>query len=276
MIFLDASNGSTQAAIDALNSCGCFGLRGAIRSTDLEFLHNSALAFFQIAVNEGKEGIARATGLPLGHISGHAEGARSRGVFHHSLLSWYLYRQPDKLERVFAEMISDDRILRFVSTALGHSVLHTNNMAIRYRDVGRNKFALPFHQDSFSFNHGPLASDVPMLIVWVPFTSIDQDTPGLEIVPKKLQAGVPLRHVPRTQFKHLEADVPDDLATWYPYLERGDCLIFWEHTLHRSHGGDVRKPRTSVDIRVFAEGMYPKALNGDRGLRLPSLEPVSF
>jgi hypothetical protein len=276
MIFLDASNGSTQAAIDALNSYGCFGLRGAIRSIDLDVLHQGALDLFAIAGTEGSEGFARATGLPIDHVSGHAEGARNRGVFHHSLLSWYLYRHPDALERAFAEMMSDDRILRFVSAALGRPVLHTNNLAIRYRDVGQDSFALPFHQDSFNFNHGPAASNVPMLVIWVPFVRIDQDTPGIEIVPRKLPAGVPLRHEPRTQFKHLEADVPEDLATWYPYLDRGDCLVFREHTLHRSYAGGAKKPRTSVDIRVFAEGSYPRTLNGDRGLRLPSLELVSF
>ncbi len=276
MIFLSASNGSTQSAMDALQSYGCFGLRGAFPAADLESLHEGALALFQIAVNEGREGVARATELPLDHISGHAEGARARGVFHNSLLSWYLYRQPDELSRKFAKMISDGRILKFISAALGDPVLHTNNLAIRYRDVGHKNFALPFHQDLFYFDQGRLASNISMLVIWVPFTSIDEDTPGLEIVPKKLHAGLPLRNAPITQFKHLEADVPDDLATWYPYLERGDCLVFGEHTLHRSFAGEVRRARTSVDIRLFSEGMYPEELSGHCGIRLPSLEPVSF
>ena len=79
-------------------------------------------------------------------------------------------------------MLAEDRIRRFVEPILGSCVLHTNNLAICYRDVGRSDFALPFHQDLFYFEPELLGPSTVMLVIWTPFTDCDDEIPGLEIV----------------------------------------------------------------------------------------------
>jgi hypothetical protein len=273
-VYLDALTSRPQEAVAAIEQYGCFVLHNAISSDELDSLHRNSLAYFKFAEAEGVEGVARVTGLPVDHIVAHVEGAQKRGVTHHSVLSWYLYKDPSKLEQQFASMLAQERVRRFVEPILGSCVLHTNNLAIRYRDTGRSEFALPFHQDSFYFEPEILGRDTIMLVIWTPFTSCDDDTPGLELVPQRIIDGKPIRAEARTQFGHLEAEVPDDLPTWYPHLKQGDCIIFTERTLHRSYNGDVRKPRTSVDLRIYTEGRYPKVLKGHSGIRLSDLTPV--
>ncbi len=202
-VFLDALTSAPQDAADAIEKYGCFVLRHAICADALDTLHQKTLAYFKFAQAEGAEGVARVAGLPVEHVAGHIEGARERGVTHHSLLSWYLYGNPSRLEDQFARMLADDRIQRFVTPILGTCVLHSNNLAIRYRDVGRSDLALPFHQDSFYFEPELLGPSTVMLVVWMPFTDCDDDTPGLEIVPKRFVEGFSIRNQPRTQFKHL-------------------------------------------------------------------------
>jgi ectoine hydroxylase-related dioxygenase (phytanoyl-CoA dioxygenase family) len=273
-VFLDASSSVPLSAVEAIKQHGCFVLRNAISPEELKLLHHRCLEYFKFAAAEGAHGVAHRTGLPVEHVSGHVEGAQKRGVTHHSVLSWYLYGNPSKLERQFAGMLASTRIRRFVEPILGSCILHTNNLAIRYRDVGRSDLALPFHQDSFYFEPEILGPDTVMLVIWVPFTDCDEDTPGLELVPQRITEGIGIRSDPRTQFKHLEADVPDDLSTWYPHLKRGDCIIFAERTLHRSYNADVKHARTSVDLRVYREGRYPKSLNGHSGIRLSDMRPI--
>jgi hypothetical protein len=273
--FLDALCSSPQEGVAALSRYGCFVLRNAFEREALASLHRQSLEYFKLAQSEGAEGIALATGLPVEHVAGHVEGACKRGVTHHSLLSWYLYGNPSALENQFARMLAEDRVRRFVEPILGACVLHTNNLAIRYRDVGRSDFALPFHQDSFYFEPELLGPSTVMLVIWTPFNDCDDETPGLEIVPRRIAEAFALRDEPRTQFKHLEADVPDHLPVWYPHLRRGDCLVFEERTLHRSRHGNVKNPRTSIDLRLFTEGLYPKSFKGHSGIRLSDLAPVA-
>jgi hypothetical protein len=275
-VFLNAITSVPQSALEAIERHGCFVLRDAMSPGELDALHRRSLEFFNFVATDGAEGFARKTGLPVEHISGHIEGVQKRGVTHHSMLSWYLYGDPVTLENQFAKMLAHARVRRFVEPILGSCILHTNNLAIRYRDGGRSDLALPFHQDSFYFEPEMLGPDIVMLVVWVPFTDCDENTPGLELVPRRLTEGIGIRHDARTQFKHLEADVPDDLPVWYPHVKRGDCIIFAERTLHRSYNADVKNARTSVDLRIYTEGRYPKSLRGHAGIRLADLQPIAM
>jgi hypothetical protein len=273
-VTLDALSSNPNDAVNAMKAYGSFWLRNAIDCEELDHLHIKATEFFEIANKEGAEGVARLTALPTANISGHAEGAKERGVVHHSVLSWAMFHRPDGLETTFASMIADERVFRFIQPIIGECVLHTPNLAIRYRN--RPELALPFHQDGAYYDSAVLGDWVTMLVIWVPFTDCNEDAPGLEIVPQNLSTCIGIRKQPRSRFGHLEADVPDDLPVWYPHTKRGDCLVFAERTLHRSRPGEVRIPRTSVDIRVFARDHIPQALSGHAGLNLPSLERVTM
>lgn len=275
---LDTEASRPEEAVAAIRDHGCFVLRNAVDPSLLEGLHEQSLRFFELAKTGGAEAIATALKVPMGHVAGHAEGAQKRGVIHHSLLSMYLFKDASALERRFGVVLADRRIYPFLQSVLGRCILHTNNLAVRYRDVGREDLALPFHQDSFYFNEPELYSGPPvMLVVWLPFVACNADTPGLELVPQPLAeiAAAPIRSVPKTQFHHLEADVPDELEVWYPEVHRGDAIIFAERTLHRSYGGQVKNARTSIDLRLFAEGKFPKVLAGHRGIKLPGQEIVT-
>jgi hypothetical protein len=275
-VYLDADCSLPQEGVDAINRYGCFALRNAFKREDLASLHDRTLKYFKLAQSEGAEGIARATGLPVDHVAGHVDGACKRGVTHHSLLSWYLYGNPSALESQFARMLAARQVRHFVEPILGSCVLHSNNLAIRYRDVGRSDLALPFHQDSFYFEPELLGPSTVMLVIWTPFTDCDDDTPGLEIVPRRIAESYSLSKEPRTQFKHLEIDVPDQLPVWYPHLQCGDCLVFEERSLHRSRNENVSHPRTSVDLRLFTEGRYPKSFKGHTGIRLRDLATITI
>ena len=278
-VALDAFESDPQDAVKAIREHGSFVLQRAVISDQLQRLHDGALEYFQCANREGAEGIAVAAGVQKDNVSGPVDSARKRGVVHHALLSRFLYRDPRGLERAFVQMIASDRLFPFVRAILGDCLIHTNNLAIRFRDGARPELAIPFHQDSFWWEQPDIwsgSSSPVMLVVWLPFVCCDADIPGLELVPLPIEKQYDLRDEARTQFDHLEADVPDDLPVWYPHLAQGDAIVFTERTLHRSHSGLTTQSRTSVDIRMFSMDRIPRVCSGHRGLRLPDLTDIDL
>jgi ectoine hydroxylase-related dioxygenase (phytanoyl-CoA dioxygenase family) len=275
---IQAGMDAPGAAVAAIREFGCFVLRGGIPVESLDYFDRQTQDFFDFARSNDVAAIARAIDRPEEAARPQIEGAIQRGVVHHTILSRFISKTSEGLELKFAELLAGERIYPYIEALLGPSVINMTHVALRVRDPQNPEFALPFHQDGALYDKAFMEScEKPVvLIVWIPFSGCGGDRAGLEVVPQPIDKLLEISTSPKTQFVKLEAEVPDDLPVWYPHLEKGDCIIFTETTLHRSYAGASTKPRTSVDLRLFRQGVVPALFVGHRGVSLPSLEQTKL
>jgi hypothetical protein len=99
------------------------------------------------------------------------------------------------------------------------------------------------HQDARLQNRQDL-----FLTLWIPLVSSGRDSPGLSLLPIRLNGYFPARH---TECRILPADVPDELYV-SPSLEPGDVIVHSTFSVHRGYlTADMSTVRSSIDVRFF-------------------------
>lgn len=94
----------------------------------------------------------------------------------------------------------------------------------------------------------------PLLTLWVPLDPCGVEAPGLEFVCRPLNGLLHFTELNDAELRHRFA--PDEF--WAPAMEPGDVLLFRGGTLHRTHyRPDMRRPRTSLEYRLFQDSAMP-------------------
>jgi hypothetical protein len=105
---------------------------------------------------------------------------------------------------------------------------------------------LPWHQDS-AVVLGKGFGWTPGYVLWVPFTAINDQTPGLQIIPKRW----PLLHRGSSKTGYLEAlHVPFGKPIIIGNMALGDVLVFDINCPHRTYvTNTMTETRFSTDLR---------------------------
>jgi len=161
-------------------------------------------------------------------------------------------------------MLKKSGVLKVIADYLNDSIGFMGNYcSLRIQHPRELKKALPFHQDAIPAS----SSDGRGVVIWVPLTDIDRDTPTLEIIPEKIPK-VLAHGGTSTSY----AIVHDHDATIEKYkarlilddLKAGDVLLFDFKTLHRTHVlAEMTKTRVSLDIRCITPKDLPRNFYGD-------------
>jgi hypothetical protein len=118
--------------------------------------------------------------------------------------------------------------------------------------------ALPWHQDS-AVVLGRTFGWIRGFVVWLPFTPIDSQTPGLEVIDTRW----PLMHFGNKKTGYLEAQrQPSGLPVAIDNMALGDALVFDINCPHRTRVVEgMTKTRFSVDLRFTKR--IPPAYRGE-------------
>src|SRR5258708_14660609 len=112
---------------------------------------------------------------------------------------------------------------------------------------------LPYHQDSRVLK-------CPLINVWLPFVDCGRDRPALEVIPQRLYDLTPTTQGDHSRLAEIGVEI--DAATvrdtfgpdnaWHPEMAKGDALVFYCTTIHRSYVTPaMRIERTSIDLRLY-------------------------
>lgn len=140
---------------------------------------------------------------------------------------------------------------------------------IRYCEPTGWKNYIPWHQDLLDRSDN-------FLTCWIPLVEIDQDTPAIQFVPKKLhdklhqQDGVAVTY--GDGMNDEEVTQLAGSSRYVPKMSVGDVVLFDPYTAHRSYAEEgMTKSRLSIDIRINPQGQSSESTWQTKAFELPSL-----
>lgn len=148
-------------------------------------------------------------------------------------------------------------------------VVNVESTGIRRCDPHQWKNFLPWHQDVFNRNDA-------FITCWMPLMLIDEWTPGIDLVPKKLVAKLDNQDGLDVAYngKGLSDDLINQKVTvtrWRPQMNIGDVIIFDPYCIHRtSYGEGFTNERYSIDIRIHPKNCIPEESWKTNIINLPS------
>lgn len=131
--------------------------------------------------------------------------------------------------------------------------------ALHYQRADIEHLSYFFHQDGSYFTREPKEHNG--LTAWIPLNDCGRHSPGLEVHPFKTTEviGPPKGATLPNMF----ADADEVLERygdrlWAPEFEVGDCLLFDNFTIHRTHiTPGMTKQRQSAELRLFPASHVP-------------------
>ncbi len=114
-----------------------------------------------------------------------------------------------------------------------------------------------WHQDARAFG-----GDVHALNLWLPLTPCGETSPGLDIIPRRLEhlvtAGTEGTFLPGQVSDAQARAVAAGVSVVRPVFEPGDALLFDEWLLHStSCGAEMRVPRLGLECWFFTSASFP-------------------
>jgi ectoine hydroxylase-related dioxygenase (phytanoyl-CoA dioxygenase family) len=154
------------------------------------------------------------------------------------------------------EMVEQTGIARLVTEYLGERpALSANKCTLRRVPVDT---ATNWHQDG-AF----LGAEVRTLNLWLALTAVDDDTPGLEIVPRRLDTLLPTGTEGAMFDWSVSPAIVEEVAVDAPVVRpdfaAGDALLFDHMFLHRTAAGPgMTRERYAMENWFFAPSAYPE------------------
>ncbi len=153
------------------------------------------------------------------------------------------------------ELLDDSEIGELVTAHLGERpALSANKCTLRRVPVDTNT---NWHQDG-AF----LGSEVRTLNVWLALSDCGTDSPGLEIVPRRIDTVLPTgtegAMFDWSVSPEVVAEAAGDVALVIPEFRAGDALLFDHLLLHRTAvGPGMTRERYAMETWLFAPSSYP-------------------
>jgi hypothetical protein len=140
--------------------------------------------------------------------------------------------------------------------------------ALHYQRADIQHLSYSFHQDGSYFTREPKQHSG--LTTWIALNNCGINSPGLEVYPYKLEKivraprGQPLPNMFADENEVLDLISSDQL--WAPEIMAGDCLVFDNFLIHRTHiSPEMTEQRNSADLRVFPVSNIPEYVKQSRG-----------
>lgn len=153
------------------------------------------------------------------------------------------------------ELLEETGIGDLVAAHLGERpALSANKCTLRRVPVDTNT---NWHQDG-AF----LGADVRSVNLWLVLSDCGDDSPGLEIVPRRIDTVLPTGTdgaiFDWSVSPQVVADVASDAPTLTPHFRAGDALLFDHMMLHRTAvGPGMLRERYAMETWMFAPSCYP-------------------
>jgi hypothetical protein len=147
--------------------------------------------------------------------------------------------------------LDESGVIRAISAHLGERLFFSLQKSTLRRSLPVNSI-VAWHQDG-SF----LDPFVRTMNVWIALSACggDQPTPGMEVVPKRMPAILPVDGVmsPHSISYDLVAEIMTDTPSVVPEFAPGDSMMFDEHFLHRTHlSNGMTRLRYALECWFFA------------------------
>lgn len=192
------------------------------------------------------------------NLSGNLTDPRARGHYFSGHAPMELFAEEGKPPFDFVQQLTPG-ILRDALRLYFRSPLAVplDGCVPRRQAVAAPNMPVPYHQD-MSFLPRFVQGDSFLINCWIPMSACGTDTPGLEVLPVRLNSLATL--TPRNDvgvygyINVAEETVLNQAGRetlWIPEFQPGDVMLFDPYTLHRTH----QKPgmtgtRYSIEIRI--------------------------
>ena len=182
------------------------------------------------ALRAGLQDLARLAGAP---DEADATAERSRPLDRIATdLNLQVSDSPALLEAVLAMLRANGAEAAMAEHLGGRPIVVADRMRL-HRDMG----ALPWHQDAAFFR-----GEYGAVNTWVALTPTGDDSPGLEVVPRRPEAIIGCEPGVNPSLGYGTAITPEMIEeisggapTVIPRFEAGDALLFDDMTMHRTH-----------------------------------------
>ena len=248
----------TPATLRAgLARSGCVWVRGLISPTRAEGLARGidrALAGFDERAAAGGTRLTSPWYLPFEPQAGrYRVGGRNKWV-RASGAVWTV--ESPRMLFELCELLEETGISELVTAHLGERpALSANKCTLRRVPVDTNT---NWHQDG-AF----LGIDVRTVNLWLALSDCGADSPGLEIVPRRLDTVLPTGTdgaiFDWSVSPEIVAEISRDTPVLTPRFQAGDALLFDQMLVHRTAvGPGMTRERYAMETWMFAPSSYPE------------------
>ena len=232
----DAHSLNSTDVLSALYDCGVALVRGLIPHDIVAEMRRETCEYFK-ALESGPDThtkwfFSTFGNVLLEHLAAYGDGA-------------IVYALQFLTKSALADVLYDYLDTNRITTPLGYDF-------VRKHAGSDQKSLSPFHQDSVAVPVG-----TRLLTCWVPMDDCGLESPGFEVVTKRIDDEFPISETPHTN--HETSEIDESVVRhavqgrlWHPVFRTGDVLVFDGLTVHRSFvRPSMTKVRHSVELRFF-------------------------
>jgi len=283
-LYVDINDSDVKEIKEILKEYGCVVLRDAIKPDKLHDLHHKTASLYRtFQNNQIKSEILNQYKL----TNEYYEKILERGSIDAKIVSKYIYGDEHSLIAQIVESLSSPVLVSILNNIMSSSVVIHDLLNIRFKEPLNPSTGLPMHQDGtgldLNVNNQRKDDLAPlMLTIFMPFIKCGDDSPGIEVVAKKLEKYYELSSSPVTVFNNLEISDEYILNKYHkllfsPTLNVGDVFIYSEHTLHRTYITEkMSVARTSADVRMLGIDNVPGAFLNSMGVSIPDNKVIKL